>query len=193
MREAEIQRDTKETSVHVKLNLDGKGNASIDTGVGFFNHMMELTAFHGSLDLDLHADGDLDVDDHHTIEDCGLALGTAFRNALGERKGIERYGSVTLPMDESLANVSMDISGRPYLVFNASFERDSIGMLSTEMIEEFFRAFAMNAGVSLHVNLLYGKNDHHKAEAIFKAFGRCIKQAVKVTGTELPSTKGYLE
>lgn len=193
MREAEIQRDTKETSVHVKLNLDGKGNASIDTGVGFFNHMMELTTFHGSLDLDLHADGDLDVDDHHTIEDCGLALGTAFRNALGDRKGIERYGSVTIPMDEALANVSMDISGRPYLVFNASFERDSIGMLSTEMIEEFFRAFAMNAGVSLHINLLYGKNDHHKAEAIFKAFGRCIKQAVKITGTELPSTKGYLE
>lgn len=193
MREAEIKRDTKETSVHVKLNLDGKGNASIDTGVGFFNHMMELTTFHGSLDLDLHADGDLDVDDHHTIEDCGLALGTAFRNALGDRKGIQRYGSVTLPMDEALVNVSMDISGRPYLVFNASFDRDSIGMLSTEMIEEFFRAFAMNAGVSLHINLLYGKNDHHKAEAIFKAFGRCIRQAVEITGTALPSTKGYLE
>lgn len=193
MREAEIQRDTKETSVHVRLNLDGNGNASIDTGVGFFNHMMELTAFHGSLDLDLHADGDLDVDDHHTIEDCGLALGTAFRNALGDRKGIQRYGSVTLPMDEALVNVSMDISGRPYLVFNASFDRDSIGMLSTEMIEEFFRAFAMNAGVSLHINLLYGKNDHHKAEAIFKAFGRCMKQAVEITGTALPSTKGYLE
>ena len=193
MREAEIQRDTKETSVHVRLNLDGNGNASIDTGVGFFNHMMELTAFHGSLDLDLHADGDLDVDDHHTIEDCGLALGTAFRNALGDRKGIQRYGSVTLPMDEALVNVSMDISGRPYLVFNASFDRDSIGMLSTEMIEEFFRAFAMNAGVSLHINLLYGKNDHHKAEAIFKAFGRCMKQAAEITGTALPSTKGYLE
>lgn len=193
MREAEIKRDTKETSVHVRLNLDGNGNASIDTGVGFFNHMMELATFHGSLDLDLHADGDLDVDDHHTIEDCGLALGTAFRNALGDRKGIQRYGSVTLPMDEALVNVSMDISGRPYLVFNASFERDSIGMLSTEMIEEFFRAFAMNAGVSLHINLLYGKNDHHKAEAIFKAFGRCIKQAVEITGTALPSTKGYLE
>lgn len=193
MREAEIKRDTKETSVHVRLNLDGNGNASIDTGVGFFNHMMELTTFHGSLDLDLHADGDLDVDDHHTIEDCGLALGTAFRNALGDRKGIQRYGSVTLPMDEALVNVSMDISGRPYLVFNASFDRDSIGMLSTEMIEEFFRAFAMNAGVSLHINLLYGKNDHHKAEAIFKAFGRCIKQAVEITGTALPSTKGYLE
>ncbi|MDD6257955.1 MAG: imidazoleglycerol-phosphate dehydratase HisB [Erysipelotrichaceae bacterium] len=193
MREAEIQRDTKETSVHVRLNLDGNGNASIDTGVGFFNHMMELTAFHGSLDLDLHADGDLDVDDHHTIEDCGLALGTAFRNASGDRKGIQRYGSVTLPMDEALVNVSMDISGRPYLVFNASFDRDSIGMLSTEMIEEFFRAFAMNAGVSLHINLLYGKNDHHKAEAIFKAFGRCMKQAAEITGTALPSTKGYLE
>ncbi len=193
MREAEIQRDTKETSVHVRLNLDGNGNASIDTGVGFFNHMMELTAFHGSLDLDLHTDGDLDVDDHHTIEDCGLALGTAFRNASGDRKGIQRYGSVTLPMDEALVNVSMDISGRPYLVFNASFDRDSIGMLSTEMIEEFFRAFAMNAGVSLHINLLYGKNDHHKAEAIFKAFGRCMKQAAEITGTALPSTKGYLE
>ena len=193
MRTAEVTRDTKETNVQVELNLDGSGKTDIDTGIGFLDHMLDLFAFHGSLDLKVHASGDLDVDDHHTVEDTGITLGTAFRKALGDRKGIQRYGSFTLPMDEALANVSLDISGRPYLVYNASFTREQIGMLSTEMIEEFFRAFAVAAGVTLHVNLQYGKNDHHKAEAIFKAFGHAVKEAVKVEGDQLPSTKGYLE
>lgn len=193
MRKSEVTRDTKETSIRVELNLDGTGQTDIDTGIGFLDHMLDLMAFHGSLDLKVHASGDLDVDDHHTVEDTGIALGSAFRKALGDRKGINRYGSVTLPMDEALANVSLDISGRPYLVFHCDFTREQIGMLSTEMIEEFFRAFAVAAGVTLHVNLLYGKNDHHKAEAIFKAFGHAVKEAVKITGDQLPSTKGFLE
>lgn len=193
MRTAEIKRETKETSVSVNLNLDGTGKTDIDTGVGFLDHMLDLFAFHGSLDLKVHASGDLDVDDHHTVEDIGITLGNAFIKALGDRKGINRYGSFTLPMDEALANVSLDISGRPYLVFQCEFTREQIGMLSTEMIEEFFRAFAVAAGITLHINLLYGKNDHHKAEAIFKAFGHAVKEAVKITGDQLPSTKGYLE
>lgn len=193
MRKSEVTRDTKETSIRVELNLDGTGQTDIDTGIGFLDHMLDLMAFHGSLDLKVHASGDLDVDDHHTVEDTGIALGSAFHKALGDRKGINRYGSVTLPMDEALANVSLDISGRPYLVFHCDFTREQIGMLSTEMIEEFFRAFAVAAGVTLHVNLLYGKNDHHKAEAIFKAFGHAVKKAVKITGDQLPSTKGFLE
>lgn len=193
MRKSEVTRDTKETSIRVELNLDGTGQTDIDTGIGFLDHMLDLMAFHGSLDLKVHASGDLDVDDHHTVEDTGIALGSAFHKALGDRKGINRYGSVTLPMDEALANVSLDISGRPYLVFHCDFTREQIGMLSTEMIEEFFRAFAVAAGVTLHINLLYGKNDHHKAEAIFKAFGHAVKEAVKITGDQLPSTKGFLE
>lgn len=193
MRKAEVTRDTKETSVRVEMNLDGTGKTDIDTGIGFLDHMLDLMAFHGSLDLKVQASGDLDVDDHHTVEDTGITLGSAFRKALGDRRGIQRYGSVTLPMDEALANVSLDISGRPYLVFNCAFSREQIGMLSTEMIEEFFRAFAVAAGVTLHVNLLYGKNDHHKAEAIFKAFGHAVKEAVKTDGDQLPSTKGFLE
>lgn len=193
MRTAEVNRETKETKINVSLNLDGKGEGSIDTGIGFLDHMLELFAFHGCLDLSLKAKGDLDVDDHHTVEDCGIALGTAFKEALGDRVGIARYGSFTLPMDEALASVNLDISGRPYLVFNCKFEREQLGMLSTEMIEEFFRAFAAASGTTLHINLLYGQNDHHKAEAVFKAFGHAVKEAVEITGTELPSTKGYLE
>ena len=193
MRSAEVTRDTKETSVKVKLNLDGSGKTDIDTGIGFLDHMLDLFAFHGSLDLTVHASGDLDVDDHHTVEDTGITLGNAFKKALGDRKGINRYGTFILPMDESLACVSIDISGRPYLVFHCDFTREQIGMLSTEMIEEFFRAFATAAGVTLHVNLYYGNNDHHKAEAVFKAFGHAVKEAVTINGDQLPSTKGYLE
>ena len=155
--------------------------------------MMTLLAFHGRMDLVLEADGDLDVDDHHTIEDCGIVLGQAFKKALGERVGINRYGSFTLPMDEALATVNLDISGRPYLVFNCEFSRDQIGMMSTEMVEEFLRAFAFNAGITLHVNLHYGNNDHHKAEAIFKALGHALKEAVMVSSDILMSTKGMLE
>ena len=193
MRTAEVSRETKETKINVSLDLDGNGEGSIDTGIGFLDHMLELFAFHGSLNLTVKAKGDLDVDDHHTVEDCGIALGTAFKEALGDRMGIARYGSFTLPMDEALASVNIDISGRPYLVFHCDFTREQLGMLSTEMIEEFFRAFAVASGITLHVNLAYGSNDHHKAEAVYKAFGHAFKEAVAITGTQILSTKGYLE
>ena len=193
MRTAVIDRRTAETDIHCELNLDGKGDTRISTGIGFFDHMMTLMAFHGRMDLVLKADGDLDVDDHHTIEDCGIVLGQAFKQALGERKGIARYGSFTLPMDESLASVNLDISGRPYLVFNCEFSRDSIGMMATEMVEEFMRAFAFNAGITLHINLHYGNNDHHKAEAVFKALGHALNVAIAQNSDVLMSTKGMLE
>lgn len=193
MRSAVIDRQTAETDIHCQLNLDGSGHCQVSTGIGFFDHMMNLFAFHGGFDLVLEADGDLDVDDHHTIEDCGIALGQAFKKALGERTGIERYGFFLLPMDESLAEISLDISGRPYLVFNCEFSRDQIGMMATEMVEEFMRAFAFNAGITLHVNLCYGNNDHHKAEAIFKGLGHALKNAVTVSSDRVMSTKGMLE
>jgi imidazoleglycerol-phosphate dehydratase len=193
MRSVKLERETKETQVECELNLDGEGKASVNTGIGFFNHMLELLAFHSGMNLYLRADGDLDVDDHHTIEDCGILLGKVMRKALGDRAGIARYGSFTLPMDETLASVDLDISGRPYLVFNCEFKRDQIGMMATETVEEFLRAFAFQAGITLHVNVHYGNNDHHKAEAIFKALGRALKAAVKVSGDKIPSTKGMLE
>ena len=193
MRTAEITRETKETTISCRLDLDGSGNAEIRTGIGFLDHMLELLAFHSGMDLRLNADGDLDVDDHHTVEDCGIVLGTAFRKALGDRRGINRYGFFTLPMDESLAESVIDISGRPYLVFQGEFRREMIGLLATEMIEEFLRAFAVSAGVTLHVRILYGSNDHHKAEAVFKSLGRALRQAVNVNGDQIPSTKGSLE
>lgn len=193
MRSVKLERETKETQVECELNLDGEGKASVNTGIGFFNHMLELLAFHSGMNLYLRADGDLDVDDHHTIEDCGILLGKVMRKALGDRAGIARYGSFTLPMDETLASVDLDISGRPYLVFNCEFKRDQIGMMATETVEEFLRAFAFQAGITLHVNVHYGSNDHHKAEAIFKALGRALRAAVKVSGDRIPSTKGMLE
>jgi imidazoleglycerol-phosphate dehydratase len=193
MRYAEKDRITKETSVHCELTLDGSGSADIDTGIGFFNHMMELFAFHSDMDLVLKADGDLDVDDHHTIEDCGIVLGQAFREALGDRIGIRRYGFFILPMDEALCETALDISGRPFLVFSCDFKREQIGMMSTEMTEEFLRAFAVAAGITLHVNVRYGNNDHHKAEAIFKSLGHAVKEAVSVEGSRLMSSKGMLE
>ena len=193
MRSVKLERETKETQVECELNLDGEGKASVNTGIGFFNHMLELLAFHSGMNLYLRADGDLDVDDHHTIEDCGILLGKVMRKALGDRAGIARYGSFTLPMDETLASVDLDISGRPYLVFNCEFKRDQIGMMATETVEEFLRAFAFQAGITLHVNVHYGNDDHHKAEAIFKALGRALRAAVKVSGDKIPSTKGMLE
>ena len=193
MREASITRTTKETDVSVTWNLDVTGKASIDTGIGFFNHMLELLAFHSGTDLTVTAEGDLDVDDHHTIEDIGIVLGTVFRQALGDRKGIARYGFFLLPMDEVLAETAMDISGRPYLVFHCDFTRENVGAMATEMTEEFFRAFAVAAGVTRHINVRYGTNDHHKMEGIFKSFARTLKAAVKVEGDQVPSTKGMLE
>ena len=180
MRIAEKNRDTKETKIYEKINLDGNGNSDIDTGIGFFDHMLTLFAFHSNFDLVVKADGDLEVCDHHTIEDCGILLGKLFLEALGDKKGIARYGSMNLPMDEVLCNVTLDISGRPYLVFNCELIRENIGTMSCEMVEEFFRAFSVASGITLHINVFYGKNDHHKVEAIFKAFGRALAQMCPV-------------
>lgn len=193
MREAYISRKTNETEISVNFNLDGNKDIKIDTGVGFFDHMLELFAFHGGFDLTVNAKGDLDVDDHHTIEDVGIALGCAFKEALGDKRGIARYGTFMCPMDEALSTVNIDISGRPYLVFHCEFQKEMLGMMSSEMVKEFFYAFAMNAGVTLHINLNYGENDHHKCESIFKAFGHALKEAVEIESDELPSTKGFLQ
>ncbi len=193
MRKVTKERNTKETKIKMSINLDGNGTSTIDTGIGFFDHMLTLFAFHSKFDLDVKADGDLYVCDHHTIEDIGILLGKAIKEALGDKKGINRYGSFTIPMDETLCNVTLDISGRPYLVYHCELKRESIGTYSTEMTEEFLRALAVQAGITLHVNVYYGTNDHHKVEAIFKALGRALKQAVEITGTEIPSSKGVLE
>lgn len=192
MRTAEKSRTTKETDIQCTLNLDGSGVSNMNTGVGFFDHMLTLFAFHANIDLALHAKGDLSVCDHHTIEDCGIILGECVREALGEKRGIERYGSCNLPMDETLVNVSLDISGREFLVYHCELKRECIGSFSCEMVEEFLRALAYKAGITLHVNVLYGTNDHHKIEAVFKALGRAMKQAVSITSDSLPSTKGML-
>ena len=194
MREAEVKRTTKETSIYVKLNLDGTGKADIDTGVGFLNHMMTLVAVHGMFDLVIKATGDLDVDCHHTVEDVGIAFGDALKQALGDKKGIHRYGSCLLPMDEALAEIILDISGRPYLVWNADIPRNMLGTFDTEMGEDFFRALAVHSDMTLHINLPYGRNTHHMLEAIFKGLGRALSMAVamdpRVHG--IMSSKGML-
>lgn len=192
MRIKTIQRQTKETDITLNINLDGTKNSTIDTGIPFFDHMLTLFAFHGNFDLSLSAKGDVFVDDHHTIEDCGLVLGQAIYDALGDKKGIERYSSVYLPMDEALVRVVMDISNRPMLIFKGEFRRESIGGLSLENVREFLKAFTTEARITLHVEILDGINDHHKVEAIFKGLGRALKAAVKITSDELPSTKGVL-
>ena len=164
MRSATIKRKTKETDIEVTVNLDGAGVSMVSTGIGFFDHMLDLLARHSRIDITVKADGDLHVDHHHTTEDVGIALGQAVKQALGDMKGIGRYADVHMPMDEALTRVALDISGRPFLVFNAEFSRDKVGAFDTELVEEWFRAFAMNAGVTLHVACLYGSNDHHIAE-----------------------------
>ena len=171
MRIGKINRKTNETKVDVEINLDGAGKADIDSGVGFFNHMLNLFAAHGQFDLEVICAGDLEVDGHHSIEDIGIALGAALKEALGDKRGITRYGTFFLPMDETLALVSLDISGRPFLVCEVGELAPMIGDFDTELVEEFLRAFAFNAGITLHVKILYGKNSHHKVEAIFKALG----------------------
>lgn len=193
MRISQLKRQTKETSIQCSMKLDGSGQSNIQTGIGFFDHMLELFAFHSRIDLELSAVGDLTACDHHTIEDCGIVLGECLKNALGDKRGIARYGFMSLPMDEALANITLDISGRSYLVYNCELKREMIGSFSCEMLEEFLRAFCFNAGITLHVNVLYGNNDHHKIEAVFKGLGRALKQAVMVNGDELPSTKGMLQ
>lgn len=193
-RVASIERSTAETSIKLTLGLDGTGRGDIDTGVGFFDHMLNLMTAHGLLDLTLTCDGDIEVDGHHSIEDIGIALGQAFKNAIGDKRGIRRYGTFYLPMDEALAFVSLDISGRPFLVYDGGEMAPMIGDYDTELTEEFLRAFAVNAGITLHVKVLYGRNSHHKVEGIFKALGHALRIAVekdpRVDG--VPSTKGTL-
>ena len=192
-RHASIKRETNETSIELEINLDGKGNSEINTGIGFFDHMLNLFAFHSKIDLKVIAKGDLNVCDHHTIEDVGITLGQAFKEAIGDKNGINRYGTFYVPMDETLALVSLDISNRPFVVFDCDLKREMVGEMATEMVVEFFRAFAFNAGITLHLKVLYGENDHHKIEALFKAFGRALKEAKYVSEENgLPSTKGKL-
>lgn len=195
MRTGAVSRKTKETDVAVEVNLDGQGRSQVATGIGFLDHMLDLLARHSRIDVTVKAKGDLHIDGHHTTEDVGIALGQAVKQALGEMKGIGRYASVHMPMDEALTRVALDISGRPFLVFKAEFSRDKVGGFDTELVEEWFRAFAMNAGVTLHVETLYGSNDHHIAESCFKGLARALRQAVAIdpkAANEVPSTKGSL-
>lgn len=195
-RVGEIRRETKETKINLSIALDGKGLTTVDTGIGFFDHMLTLFGAHGRFDLRVNCDGDIQVDGHHSVEDIGIALGQAVAKALGDKRGITRYGTFFLPMDETLVLVSLDISGRPFLVYDAGGPMaPMIGAYDTELTEEFLRAFAFNAGITLHVKVMYGTNSHHKVEAIFKALGRALHMAVKMDperAGEIPSTKGML-
>lgn len=192
MRTATVKRDTKETQIEIELCLDG-GEVQTETGIGFFDHMLTAFGVHGGFGLKVKVHGDLEVDTHHTVEDTGIALGKAFKEALGDMSGIERYGSFSIPMDEALAECVLDISNRPYLVFKATFEQEKCGDYDTCMTEEFFRAFAVNAGITLHIRVPYGANAHHETEAIYKAVAHALKAAVKKNedGSVL-STKGVL-
>ena len=192
MRKGLVERNTLETKIKVKINLDGIGKADIYTGIGFLDHMLTLMAFHGKFDLNVKCDGDLYVDDHHTIEDLGISMGQAFKDAIGDRVGIRRYSTVYIPMDEALAYTSLDISNRPYLVFNVDFETEKIGSMSTGMFKEFFRAFVYESRITLNINLLYGENDHHKIEAVFKSFARALKEGSEVISKDVSSSKGVL-
>ena len=195
MRKGAVQRKTKETDVEVAVNLDGTGASEIATGIGFFDHMLDLLARHSRIDITVKAKGDLHIDHHHTTEDVGIALGQAVKQALGDMKGITRYADVHVPMDEALTRVAIDISGRPFLVFRAEFVRDKVGTFDTELVQEWFQAFAMNAGITLHAEVLYGTNDHHIAESCFKGLARAMRAAVAIdprARDEVPSTKGSL-
>ena len=193
-RTASISRQTKETQITLTLDLDGSGKAAVETGVGFFDHMLDLLTRHGLFDLSVKATGDLHIDAHHTVEDVGIVLGGALEKALGDKRGIYRYGWAIVPMDESLAQVAIDLSGRPAFVFNVDFKRESIGSFPVELIEEFFKSVATTAKMNLHVNVPYGTNNHHIAEAIFKAVAKALRQAVSLDprNNEVPSTKGTL-
>ena len=191
MRTAQISRETKETRIDLGLCLDG-GPVEVHTGIGFFDHMLTALAFYGGLGLELTAQGDLEVDGHHTVEDVGIVLGQAMSRALGDRKGIRRFASACIPMDEALCFTALDFSNRPFLVFDAEMPQPMIGGYDSCLTEEFMRAFAMNSGLTLHMKALYGKNAHHITEALFKSLGVAIKDAVQVTGTGVTSTKGVL-
>ncbi len=194
MRTAKIERKTKETEISLELNLDGTGKNNINTGVGFLDHMLTLFSKHSLIDLTVNAKGDLEVDDHHTVEDIGICLGEAIAKATGDKKGVKRYGFFLLPMDESLGQVALDLAGRTSFVYNAVFEREKVGELSTELIKDFFYAIALNAKMNLNIKI-EGENNHHKSEAMFKAFARALRMAVEIDDrvkNDIPSTKGTL-
>ena len=196
MRKARLERNTKETQIQLMIELEGEGESKISTGIGFLDHMLTLFSFHSGITLQVDCKGDLDVDGHHSVEDIGILLGKAIYEALGNKKGILRYGTNFLPMDETLAHTCLDISGRPYLVWNVTLPAERVGSYETELTEEFFRAVAMNAGLTLHVNIMYGKNTHHIIEAIFKSFGRSLKQAIMIdekNKDKIASSKGVIE
>ena len=195
MRKASINRDTKETSIKVDVNLDGTGKASVKTGIGFLDHMMEQIAKHSLIDIDLKAKGDLHIDLHHTTEDSGIALGEALKKALGDKKGIKRYASATIPMDETLSRVSLDLSNRPYLVWNVKLAVEKLGEMDTELFKEWFHAFSQSAGITLHIENIYGDNSHHKIESCYKGLARALREAVQVDQRAeniIPSTKGTI-
>lgn len=195
MRKASISRKTNETDVNISLNLDGVGQYDIETGVGFFDHMLEQLSRHSLIDLSIKVKGDLHIDQHHTVEDTGIALGQALADALGDKKGITRYGACDLPMDETLNRVAIDLSGRPYLIWNVSFSRDKIGDMDVELFREWFQAFSQHGGITLHVNNEYGENNHHIIESCFKALARALRTAVSIDKEQadrIPSTKGAL-
>ena len=193
-RTASIERKTRETFVRVKLNLDGEGTSETNTGIGFLDHMLDQLAFHVLMDLEVSCEGDLHIDSHHTTEDIGIALGQALKEALGEKKGIRRYGHAYIPMDEALLRAVLDCSGRPDFVFNGEFGRYNLGNLDTQMIPHFFKSLAFNCGLTLHLSILYGSNDHHKCEGLFKAFARAFSDAVTLDPRRMgvSSTKGTL-
>lgn len=191
-RKASLERKTSETDIKLNLNIDGSGKYTVKTGVGFLDHMLELFAKHGSFDLDVQADGDVHIDAHHTAEDIAIVLGDAFAKALGDKRGIRRYGFFLLPMDETLIECAVDFSGRTYLNFDAGIPAYKVGDFDTELVEEFFKAFADRAAINLHIIKRYGRNTHHIIEGIFKCVARAVKDAVRVESNEIPSTKGSL-
>jgi imidazoleglycerol-phosphate dehydratase len=195
MRQGDVRRSTKETSIEVRVNLDGTGIYDVKTGIGFLDHMLEQLSRHSLIDLYVRAEGDLHIDFHHTTEDSGIAIGEAVTKALGDRKGITRYGAALIPMDETLTRVALDASNRPYLIWKVNFTRDKLGEMDTELFKEWFQAFAQSAGLTLHVENLYGENNHHIVESCFKALARALRQAVTVdprAAAAIPSTKGVL-
>jgi imidazoleglycerol-phosphate dehydratase len=194
-RKASIDRQTNETRITASLNLDGTGTYDIATGVGFLDHMLEQLARHSLIDIELRAEGDLHIDFHHTVEDCGIVLGQALAKALGDKRGITRYASLELPMDETLTRVAVDVSGRPYLIWNVVFTRPKLGEMDTELFREWFQAFAQNAGITLHVTNVYGENNHHIAETCYKGLARALRAAIAIDpgqSARVPSTKGTL-
>lgn len=194
-RTAEIKRTTGETDIFVKIDIDGQGKSDIDTGIGFFDHMLTALSKHSGMDLEIKCKGDLYVDAHHSVEDVGIALGQAFAEAMGDKKGIVRYGSARCPLDEALGDAVIDISGRPFIVFDCEFTADKCGEMDTQLFEEFFRSFAFNAGITLHISSPYGVNDHHKAEAMFKSLARAVRMAAAIDTRfkdQVISTKGVL-